>query len=353
MDIKSTNETKSVSKSIGIIEADDIVVKVPWLDRSWSLSQAILGKGLELRQTRAVEWVEMVRNNQPVFTQEVLSDERFQDGFVVALEKYLIERNEGKRKIARNIFLGFAKAEDKEKFPLERFTHTLSQLSEIDIEVLRDTKVEEYGQNYQIYGNNPNRIDNIYNLIGLGLLLNTTGTRGGYDPKNSPFVNFSPFGREFIEYIKNGQPNRGVKETNSTPMGEVMLNVSYGKLHIDPKLHEYELQVEVYNNTGQTIANPQLEIKLPSEAIQINSGGQVTRDGKMATIFYPKLDAERVHPQKTTKLMTTANIGLYYKMNDNIYWDKDLMESQFEVTLYGEDTPPITLKKPFKGMQCF
>lgn len=344
---------KQPPKSIGVVEPSDIVIKTPWLDKSWSFSQAILGKGLDLRKAKTLEWLGMINDNQSIFTPEVVVDEKFQDGFVVALEKYLVERNEEKRRIARNIFLGFAKASDKEKFPLEKFTHTLSQLSEVDIEVMRDTKVDEEGQNYQIYGNNSNRIDNIYNLVGLGILLNTTGSRMGYDPRNSPFVKFSPFGLEFVEYLKNGKTNESVEAKNFTPVGGVMLNIGFSKLHIDSKLHEYELLVEVYNNTMQTISHPQLEIKLPKAAIKVVSGGEVTQNGKMATIFFQKLDIERIHPLKTTKIMTTANVGLFYKMNDDIFWDEELMKSQFEVVLYGENMPPIVLKRPFKEIQTY
>lgn len=193
---------KDTSLAIADAIVDEIASKLPGLKLAWGLSKALFGAGMKLRQKRALEWVEMIRDNPSIITEQVLSDERFQDGFAVAFEKYLIERNEEKRRIFRNIFLGFAKAEDKAKFPLEKFIHTLSQLGEVDIEVLRDVKVDEYGENYQIYGNNANRLDNVYSLIGLGLLLNTTGTRGGIDPKNSPFIKLSPFGREFIEYLK-------------------------------------------------------------------------------------------------------------------------------------------------------
>lgn len=138
-----------------------------------------------------------------------------------------------------------------------------------------------------------------------------------------------------------------------TPIGEVEITVDFVKLHMNSKLHEYELSVKVNNKTSKTIVNPQLEIKLPSEAIKINSGGQIQRKNKLATIFFPKLDVERIHPQKTSELMTTSNIGLYYKMNDSIYWDDDLMESSFEVTLYGDDMQPVVFKKQFKEMQCY
>lgn len=102
----------------------------------------------------------------------------------------------------RSIFLGFTKADDKALFALEKFTHTLSQLKQVDIATLREVNVNKDDQNYQVYGNNPNRKENIHNLISLGLLFDTTGTRGGYDPRNSPFVKIASFGLEFIKYIK-------------------------------------------------------------------------------------------------------------------------------------------------------
>ena len=197
------DKDKQLLKDSALVVADQIASSIPALNIAWGLSKALFGAGMKLRQQRALEWVELIRDNPGVFTKELLEQEELQDGFVYAFEKYLVERSEQKRKIFRNIFLGFAKADDKRNFPLEKFSHTLSQLGEVDIEVLRDVKIDEYGENYQIYGNNANRIDNIYSLINLGLLLNTTGTRGGFDPRNSPFVKFSPFGREFIKYQAN------------------------------------------------------------------------------------------------------------------------------------------------------
>lgn len=198
-----TGKDKQLLKDAALVVADQIASSIPALNIAWGLCKALFGAGMKLRQQRALEWVEMVRDNPSIFTDTILADEKFQDGFVYALERYLIERSEKKRKIFRNIFLGFTKAENKEKFSLEKFTHTLSQLSELDIEVLRDINLEDSGQNYQIYGGNANRIDNIYNLINLGILLDTTGSRLGHNPENSPFVKVSIFGREFISYIKD------------------------------------------------------------------------------------------------------------------------------------------------------
>lgn len=197
---------KILAKDSAMVIADAIIdglaKSFPGINIAWNLSKSLFEAGMKLRQERVLEWVEMVQDNPSIFTKQILSTEEFQDGFVYSLEKYLVERSERKRKIARNIFLGFTKAQDKADFPLEKFTHTLSQLSEVDITVLRDVKVDEQGSNYQIYPvNDPkNRIENVFNLIGQGLLLDTTGTRLGY-PQDAPFVKASSFGKKFIEYL--------------------------------------------------------------------------------------------------------------------------------------------------------
>ncbi len=182
---------------------DAIAESIPLINIPYKLSKALYGAGMKLRQQRVLEWVEMVRDNSRYFTEQILADESFQDGFVVALEKYLTERNEEKRSIFRNIFLGFTEATDKAIFPLEKFTHTLSQLTQTDILTLKDVNIEKTeDRNYQIYGNNPNRKENIHNLVNLGLLFDATGTRYGYNSANSPFVRISAFGLDFIKYIK-------------------------------------------------------------------------------------------------------------------------------------------------------
>ena len=200
MNIKPTPKDKVIMKKVALIAADAIASRLG-LDIPWKLSKALFGAGMKLREQRALEWVEMVRDNPSIFTKQVLADEGFQDGFVFALEKYLVERNEEKRKIARNIFLGFAQAEDKAKFPIEKFAHTLSQLGELDIEVLRDVDVLASGQNYQVYEHDSKRVENIANLISLGLLLDVTGTRMGQGAEDPPYVKPTFFCKEFVRYL--------------------------------------------------------------------------------------------------------------------------------------------------------
>ena len=191
---------KEKDKQILKDSTDAIVSAIPALNIAWGLSKALYGAGLKLRQQKALEWVEMVRDNSSVFTHELLIQEEFQDGFVFVLEKYIIERNEEKRKVFKNIFLGYASSSQKLLFPIEKYIHTLSQLNIGDINVLKDVDVERVDRNYQIYGNESKNLSNIFTLINLGILHNDPSSRIG--PVDAPFVWISEFGKEFIKYIK-------------------------------------------------------------------------------------------------------------------------------------------------------
>lgn len=115
---------------------------VPALSGAWALAKALLGNSLDLRQQRALEFIEAINNNPTVFTQEVVNSEAFQDGFVVALTEHIKIRNFLKRRIALKIFEEFVESNDKVEFPLERFYDTLSKLSSSSIKTLGFIKSE-------------------------------------------------------------------------------------------------------------------------------------------------------------------------------------------------------------------
>jgi len=191
---------KEKDKQIAKDSIDAIVSAIPGLSLAWKLSKALYGAGIKLRQQKALEWIEMVRDNPNIFTKELLKQEEFQDGFAFSLEKYLTERSEEKRKFFRNIFLGYALSNNRTSFPIEKFIHTLSQMNSEDIKVLRDVDISRQDKNYQIYGNREVYLSNIYNLINLGILHTDPSSRLG--EINAPFVWISEFGREFIKYLR-------------------------------------------------------------------------------------------------------------------------------------------------------
>jgi len=190
---------------------DEIMSSLPTIKAAWGLLMARSRALMKRRIKRAVEFIEILRDNPNILIDEILNDEDFQDGVALWFEQYLIERSEEKRRVLKNIFLGFAKTEDKEDYPLEKFYHTVNQLSVSDIGVLKNIDVmSATGNNYRIYGNQAVSLTNIYNLINLGILIDVTGDRITEKPDSKPpysvripFVRITEFGVAFIEFIKD------------------------------------------------------------------------------------------------------------------------------------------------------
>jgi len=122
---------------------DTVVLNgVPALSTAWALAKALLGKSLELRQQKALEFVEAIKKDPETFNQAIVSSEEFQDGFVVALTDYLKIRNFLKRRIALKMFREFTISDNKVDFPLERYYDTLNKLSTSGIKSLAFIKEE-------------------------------------------------------------------------------------------------------------------------------------------------------------------------------------------------------------------
>lgn len=190
---------KQILNDSALVIADQIASALPGLNIAWGLSKALYGAGLKLREQRALEWVEMVRDNPSAFTETILQDAKFQDGFVYALERYIREKNESKRKFMRAIFLGFAESAIQDRFELERMYHVLSILNPEDMVILKDVDVSK-NDFHQVYENTMDKNENVYNLVNAGILMSDYSSRIG--PIAAPFVKATTFGKEFIKFLK-------------------------------------------------------------------------------------------------------------------------------------------------------
>jgi hypothetical protein len=179
------DKDKEILKTSALGAADVIVATIhPGVAVAWALCKALYGAGMKLRENRALEFIEMVKNKPDVFVEEIINTEEFQDGFVYTLEKYLAERSEKKRKIARDIFCGFTKSEDKKSFELEKFNFILSQLSEDNLHVL---SIYSDGTFDKWVASQPSGVPNIklgnfFNLHQVEMILKLRNeTRGMYE----------------------------------------------------------------------------------------------------------------------------------------------------------------------------
>lgn len=208
---------------------DVAVSVVPGLGIAWGLSKAVYGAGLKLRQQKALEWVEMVRDNPVIFTEQILGQAEFQDAFVYTLEKYIRERSDEKREVIERIFLGYASTLDRERFELERLVSTISLVSYDGLmllglleqlssqsnygknlsELLKEYLVTDSNNNQGKYALKPNEnIREVWanaetDLISIGLLRTYNIARlGGDGYVGYPDYDLSKLGKETIKYIK-------------------------------------------------------------------------------------------------------------------------------------------------------
>jgi len=122
-------------EEVAIIAVDEVVdviaESIPGINIPYKLAKAYLGRGLKLRQHRALEWVEFVRDNLGSFSQQLFENEQFQDCFVLLTEGYLKQRAEKKRKIFQQILIKSTeiKQEELERFELEKMISVTNQIS--------------------------------------------------------------------------------------------------------------------------------------------------------------------------------------------------------------------------------
>jgi hypothetical protein len=150
-----------------------------------------------------------------------LTDEVFQDGFILLMEKYIRERNDGKRLILQKILRGYIEAPSLLDYPLEEMTDLLGRIRMSDVGVLRKALQEEARLEARMDRLKP--VERAFTYVGLasfelkkdpnavsrliyfGLLHEDREKNGPrvkeYDEKNFLYVWVSPTGREFASYI--------------------------------------------------------------------------------------------------------------------------------------------------------
>ena len=175
------------------------------------------------RKERAAELIVFVEQHCSV---ELFNDPDFVDGLAITFEAFIRERNDEKRRVIQNIFLGFASAEDKESFELERLCETSKLISasqleaftlfneQKSIELLRDGRGKAFTHEC---------VEDLRSLASLGLVTidlqidveaedemegdeeSGTHSTGRLVPvmSKSEFADITTFGTHFLSYIKN------------------------------------------------------------------------------------------------------------------------------------------------------
>ncbi|HRN96982.1 MAG TPA: hypothetical protein PLZ58_00825 [Candidatus Saccharibacteria bacterium] len=210
--------------------ADSIATSIPGVAQAWALGKALYGNALELRQQRALEWVEAIQNDQSAFNEQVVNSEEFQDGFIAGLEDYIKLRSYLKRRTALKVFKEFASTADKIEFPLERYNDTLKKISPASIRTLAfikheilpimERRLEVYNggepgikmptnphafSTYDETGKLKSMTDQLAELEYLGLIRQVSSYPSGLAFSSSGMISgwaFTNFAEEFIRFIE-------------------------------------------------------------------------------------------------------------------------------------------------------
>lgn len=102
----------------------------------------LYGVYLALKQDELNELLVFIQKHPKEFREEIVKSEEFRKGFIQFFDSYVKERFERKRKISREILLGFAISENKDAYELERLQDTLLKISPEALELLAFIKNE-------------------------------------------------------------------------------------------------------------------------------------------------------------------------------------------------------------------
>lgn len=200
--IDSMNKSdKNLLKRSAYALADSTASSIPGLAQAWALSKALYGNALELRQQRALEWVEAIQNDQSVFNESVVKSEEFQDGFIVGLEDYIKLRSFIKRRAALKIFREFTAVESKVDFQLERFNDVLAKISHTSLNNLAMLKRTTDTMDFQDVGGE--LVASLQELEYLGLVRQGSEIDSSVWSATDSFKwRLTSFAHEFVEFVE-------------------------------------------------------------------------------------------------------------------------------------------------------
>lgn len=194
-----------------IIPAVDILVaERPEFIPAWILAKGFFGFSFDIQQDKINEFVRYIKENPSIFTKEIVDTKDFREGFVITFESYIKQRNDEKRKIVQEIFLGFTRSTNKVDFELERMYDLLDKISISDFKILKALEEKQ-----KVFDNN-NRTENyeyerIKYLEYLGLVScekeQEVEVETEYESSDASFIereifSISYFGYNFIKFLK-------------------------------------------------------------------------------------------------------------------------------------------------------
>ncbi|MDP2683735.1 MAG: hypothetical protein Q8P20_01635 [bacterium] len=185
---------------------DAVISSFPGVNIAWG---AIKGGVAKVREKKAEEFILFLQNNTEIID---FNNEQFVDGLGLTFEQYLRQRDEQKRKIIQQIFLGFSNSKYMRNFELERMYDVLNKISFSHVHLLEKLKKNKF---IRIDADQREIVefdyDDIKYLEYLGLVnsdnkkeveVETDQEEYDVDFREHDIFRLSVFGEDFIEFVK-------------------------------------------------------------------------------------------------------------------------------------------------------
>ncbi|MYE38133.1 MAG: hypothetical protein F4X82_01260 [Candidatus Spechtbacteria bacterium SB0662_bin_43] len=196
------NDVEKLQDIVVIPVIDTIVSTIPFLNIAWNIAKANHNYTLHRRTHRAIEFIENIQNHPENFIGDILETEAFQDCFVIAINKYILERNETKRKYMCSIFNNGVKHKYDPSFELEKMYNVIAILNSNDIEILKKIDMNNK-ESVAICddGLDPTN-ENLSQLASVGILLIDTSSRWTGEGGSPIYFKPTKFGKRFVKYLE-------------------------------------------------------------------------------------------------------------------------------------------------------
>ena len=180
----------------------------------YNFLKTISSNNQQNQKKRALEFIKFLEKNEQYFAAKLINNECFVSGLALTFSTLIKEYSQIKRLQIYNIFLGFAKVNNKQKeyFQLEKMYHTLNLCSLEDIKTLEKLKPKTYFQSekYLPYSRIEERKENPEHIFDyLFVSLSSLGIIYIQEVfTDASSVILTPFGQKFKEYLFQDSKNK-------------------------------------------------------------------------------------------------------------------------------------------------
>jgi hypothetical protein len=143
--------------------------------------------------------------------------------------------------------------------------------------------------------------------------------------------------------------------TKSVPkVGLVKLTMKFNKIKVTSERHDYELQIDVTNNTKGRIGDFQVDLFFPDAFLnQTMTYGEEVHDRRTRSHRLFRVVASHgmfpIYPGDTLSALKLA-----YYVDHDIFWNKSMhLDDKVTATLYAPGQEPETLEKSMRELQQF